>query len=200
MSSLCTTRKLVIYNNKTVLPLFFLAVLQFALLLVLLVHFLHMFTHTHTHTRAELFVCTVCVCECKLETETGLLVQMRALFFLVCFFCSKQPAVVPLTPPPPLAQSSCFCYALVTVRKLQLLLWLRVGGNDQQMTNFILCHLMMTTSTHKIQQEQGGREREGDQTSFSRSKFLAVTPQLPCCCSRCVVVVGFIAFYVLCWK
>lgn len=56
-------------------------------------------SHTHTHIRAELFVCTVCVCKCKLETETGLLVQMRALFFFVCFFCSKQPAVVPLTPP-----------------------------------------------------------------------------------------------------
>lgn len=94
VSSLCTTRKLVIYNNKTVLP-FFLAVLQFALLLVLLVHFLHMFTHTFELS----FLYALCVCKCKLETETGLLVQMRALFFFVCFFCSKQPAVVPLTPP-----------------------------------------------------------------------------------------------------
>lgn len=158
VSSLCTTRKLVIYNNKTVLPLFFLAVLQFALLLV---HFLHMFTHTHTHILVLSFlyalcVC-VCVCKCKLETETGLLVQMRALFFFRLFLLQQATCCCP-PHTPSLAQSSCFCYALVTVRKLQLLLWLRVGGNDQQMTNFILCHLMMTTSTYKIQQEQG-RER-----------------------------------------
>lgn len=83
----------------------------------------------------------------------------RALFFSFVSFAASNLLLSP-SHPLSLAQSSCFCYALVTVRKLQLLLWLRVGGNDEQMTNFILCHLMMTTSTHKIQQEQGGRERE----------------------------------------
>lgn len=205
VSSLCTTRKLVIYNNKTVLPLFFLLYCNLLCFFCFLCFLFTSCTCSHTHILVLSFlyalcVC-VCVCKCKLETETGLLVQMRALFFFRLFLLQQATCCCP-PHTPSLAQSSCFCYALVTVRKLQLLLWLRVGGNDQQMTNFILCHLMMTTSTHKIQQEQEG-ERGGDQTSFSRSKFLAVTPQLPCCCSRCVVVVvfvGFIAFYVLCWK
>lgn len=41
---------------------FFLAVLQFALLLVLLVHFLHMFTHTYAHILAQSFLYALCVC------------------------------------------------------------------------------------------------------------------------------------------
>lgn len=118
---------------------------------------------THTHTYSCWAFCMHCVCVWVQTRNWNWVIgaNARALFFSFVSFAASNLLLSPSHLPLSLAQSSCFCYALVTVRKLQLLLWLRVGGNDQQMTNFILCHLMMTTSAHKIQQEQGGeRERE----------------------------------------
>lgn len=48
-------------------------------------------SHTHILVLSFLYalcVC-VCVCKCKLETETGLLVQMRALFFSFVSFAAS---------------------------------------------------------------------------------------------------------------
>lgn len=57
-------------------------------------------SHTHILVLSFLYalcVC-VCVCKCKLETETGLLVQMRALFFSFVSFAASNLLLSPSHP------------------------------------------------------------------------------------------------------